>query len=120
MVEKKFVEEIIFTVYCVNGEKLVHRYKLPPTHKEIEKLIKDTIHMINDAFTGKLKILFFTNPIIHYNPKNVVGVEVSSITTEEIETLIKEAQKSIGFKKSWFLNLTPFIPLSKQSIRESL
>ena len=101
MVEKKeFVEEVIFTVHCVNGEKLVHRYKLPPTRKKTQKLIKDTFDMITAAFTGKLTIMFFTNPCIYYNPKNVVGVEFSPITTGQVETLIKEAQKSIGFKKS--------------------
>jgi hypothetical protein len=95
---KDLVEEVTFTVHCVNGEKIIHRYKGPKTRKEAHKFNEDMANMIKAALAGKLPYMFFTNPSISYNPKNVVGIEMSPITLGEVETIMKEAQKRIGFK----------------------
>ena len=55
--------------------------------------------MISLAFVSERKIMFFQNPSIQYNPRNVVGVEIGSITIGQIEKAIRETQKSVGFKK---------------------
>ncbi len=97
---KDLVEEVTFTVHCLNGEKIIHRYKAHKTPEEANKFIEHMTDMITTAFTCKVTIMFFENPYIFYNSKNVVGVEFSAISIGEIETIIKESQKRVGFKKS--------------------
>ena len=96
--EKDLLEEFIFTVHCVNGEKIIHKYEVPPTQKEAEKTIKDIFDMVFDALAGEKPNMLFLNPNIHYNPKNVVGVEYGGTTKGQIEKMIKESQKHIGYK----------------------
>ena len=95
--EKDSIKEFTFTVHCVNGEKIIHKYEVYQT-EELQKII-NALDMLKNVLEGKASILFFTNPDIYYNLKNVVGIETSTVSKEQIETLIKEAQKSIGFKK---------------------
>jgi len=65
----------------------------------MNELIETITQNMSNAFSGKSPFLYLKNPRICYNPKNVVGVEFSYIATGEIENMIKEAQKRIGFKK---------------------
>lgn len=93
------VKEITFTVHCINGEKIMHRYKVPSTIKEVEKLLDNIIDMTTAAIAGNKRIMYLQNPNIEYNPHNIVAVEFGGITSGQIDQLIKETEKRMGFVK---------------------
>jgi len=97
--EKDLIKECTFTVHCINGENIIHRYKVTPTVEELNKLVA-VIDAVDKALAGKVPSLSFENPDIHYNIRNVVGVEFSTISKGQIEAMIKKAQERIGFKKA--------------------
>ena len=68
--------------------------------EEIEQLIEEILSQIYNPFSDKAPVTYFKNPMMYYNPKNIVGIEFDMVTTGDFEKIIKKAQKTIGFKKS--------------------
>jgi hypothetical protein len=94
------VVKLTFTVLLTNGLECKHTYDAPSSADEMQKLMDTTFDMIYDSLSGiKPMFLSFFNPYTVYNPRNVLGVRIEPVTTEELKKAIRKAQRKAGLVK---------------------
>jgi len=100
MNEKNRIEKLLYRVILNNGHTIEHVYDMPSTMKKLREHIDEEIDRILSAIKpGGIGILYFSNPSIIYNPSNVAAVEMSNVTTSQLEEATKRASKKAGFVK---------------------
>lgn len=97
------VGKTLVKVYLVGGKEITHTYSLPKLGEEWDKLVEDIIDRTEILSRSRSGLLWFDNPLVTYNPENVLGIELSTIGVKELEKLneiLRKAQtKKAGFIK---------------------
>jgi aspartyl aminopeptidase len=86
---------LIVRVITVVGQNIDHRYTVPSDDKEAEKSIDSLANMIMRAMAPKASaIVSFDNPLIVYNPDNILGIRTDLVGSEQdnhiFETKLKK------------------------------
>jgi len=83
MVEERNLQ-LIVRVLTVGGQNLDHRYLLPSDDKEAEEIVGKLATMIARAMSPKTSVLvWFDNPLIVYNPDNILGIRTDLVGSEQ-------------------------------------
>ncbi len=83
MTEERHLQ-LIVRVLTVGGQNLDHRYIMPSDDKEGEELVEKLTRMIIRAMSPKTPLLvWFDNPLIVYNPDNILGIRTDLVGSEQ-------------------------------------
>ena len=84
---------MVYTVTLANGEKRQHSYRSPGDPAEARKLVEFLVDHISNALEGKVRFLFLQNPSVVYNPTHVACIEMVVFDQDQLEEIIRKAQK---------------------------
>ncbi len=92
------VAEVIIKVYLVNGKVMTHTYKWPKKESETKELIRELIKKMAIVSRKRADVyLEFDEPLIFYNPNNVMCIEIGSVGVKELEEILRKARAKVGF-----------------------
>jgi len=88
-------QQLIVRVLTVGGQTIDHRNPIPTDEKEASRAIDKLAHMIMRAMAPKSSVLvWFDNPLIVYNPDNILGIRTELVGTEQEKQTIGTEVKS--------------------------
>jgi hypothetical protein len=83
MADEKILQ-LIVKVLTVGGQSIDHRHLIPSDEKEASRAIDKLANMIMRAMAPKSSVLvWFDNPLIVYNPDNIIGIRTELVGTEQ-------------------------------------
>ena len=92
--EKKNLQ-LILRVMTVGGHTTDHRYFMPSDDMKAEEFIEKLSSIITRAMAPKTSLLiWFDNPLIVYNPDNIIGIQPNLVGSEQDKTTFDNRLKA--------------------------